>query len=72
MEKEARSEVSTRLELCENVQAPVDRGQILGRLHIYVGDELRASVPLTAADPIPRLTTGNIMLRLLEVLFMTK
>ena len=72
VEKEARSEVSTRLELCENVQAPVDRGQILGRLHIYVGDELRASVPLTAADPIPRLTTGDIMLRLLEVLFMTK
>ena len=50
----------------------MDRGQILGRLQVYVGDDLRASIPLTAADPIPRLTSGDIMLRLLEVLFMAK
>ena len=72
VEKQARSEVSTRLELCENVQAPVEQGQILGRLQVYVGDELRATLPLTAAEAIPRLTPGDIMLRLLEQLLMAK
>ena len=72
VEKEARGEVSTKLELCENVQAPVEQGQILGRLQVYVGDELRATLPLTAAQAVPRLTTGEVMLRLLERLLMTK
>ncbi len=72
VEKQARSEVSTRLELCENVQAPVEQGQILGRLQVYVGDELRATIPLTAAEAIPRLTTGEIMLRLMQQLLMAK
>jgi D-alanyl-D-alanine carboxypeptidase (penicillin-binding protein 5/6) len=72
VEKQARSEVSTRLELCENVQAPVEQGQILGRLQVYVGDELRTTIPLTAAEAIPRLTPGEIMLRLMQQLLMSK
>ena len=72
VEKQARSEVSTRLELCESVQAPVEQGQILGRLHVYVGEELRTTIPLTAAESIPRLTPGDIMLRLMERLLMAK
>jgi hypothetical protein len=72
VEKQARSEVSTRLELCENVQAPVEQGQILGRLQVYVGDELRTTIPLTAAEAIPRLTPGEIMLRLMQQLLMAK
>ena len=72
VEKQARSEVSTQLELCENVQAPVEQGQILGRLKVYVGDELRATLPLTAGESIPRLTTGDIMLRLMKQLLMAK
>ena len=72
VEKQARGEVSTRLELCENVQAPVEQGQILGRFQVYVGEELRTTLPLTAAREVPRLTTGDIMLRLLERLLMTK
>ena len=72
LEKEARSEVSTRLELCDTVQAPVEQGQILGRLQVCVGEELRATLPLTAAEAIPRLTPGDIMLRLMQQLLMAK
>ena len=72
VEKQARSEVSTRLELCERVQAPVEKGQILGRLQVYVGEELRCTIPLIATEEIPRLTAGDIMARLLRSLFMAK
>ena len=72
VEKEARGEVSTRLELCENVQAPVEQGQILGRLQVYVGEELRTTLPLTAAEAVPRLTAGDVMLRLMQQLLMAK
>jgi len=71
VEKEARSEVSTRLELCENVQAPVDPGQILGQMLVYVGDELRDSVPITAAQGAQRLGFGDIFGKLLRRMLMS-
>jgi len=72
VEKELKAAVTTRLEVAQSVEAPVDPGQTLGRLHVYVGDELRESIPLTAANAVPRLTFPGIFSKLLPRLFMAQ
>ena len=64
------SQISTRLSLAENVEAPVDEGQILGQLEIYVGDELRDTVPILAAQGVNRLSVPGIFSQLLSRLLM--
>ena len=56
MRKGEESQISTRLTLADNVEAPVDQGQTLGQLEVYVGDELRDTVPILAAQPVDRLS----------------
>ena len=63
-------QISTRLTLAENVEAPVDEGQILGQLEVYVGDELRDTVPILATQGVDRLSVPGIFSRLLEQLLM--
>ena len=70
VEKQARGEVSTQLDLCENVQAPVEPGQTLGKMLVFVGDELRDSVPITAAVAVERLSAPKIFEKLLQKLLM--
>ena len=63
-------QVTTRLTLADNVEAPVDQGQTLGQLEVYVGDELRDTVPILAAQPVDRLSVPGIFSRMLERLLM--
>ena len=64
------SQISTRLTLADNVEAPVDQGQTLGQLEVYVGDELRDAVPILAAQPVDRLSVPGIFSRMLERLLL--
>ena len=68
--KGEEKQISTRLSLAENVEAPVDEGQILGELQVYVGDELRDTVPILAAHGVDRLSVPGIFSQLLSQLFM--
>ena len=63
-------QITTRLTLAENVEAPVDQGQILGELQVYVGDELRDTVPILAAQGVDRLSVPGIFSQLLGRLLM--
>ena len=63
-------QVTTRLTLPQDLEAPVEQGQILGQMEVYVGEELRDSVPITAAQPVDRLTVPGIFSRLLRQLLM--
>ena len=63
-------QVSTRLSLAEDVEAPVEQGQTLGQLEVYVGDELRDTIPILAAQPVERLSVPGIFGRLLSRLLM--
>ena len=63
-------EITTRLTLADDVEAPVDQGQTLGQLEVYVGGELRDAVPILAAQPVDRLSVPGIFSRLLDRLFM--
>lgn len=68
--KGEENQVTTRLSLTENVEAPVEQGQTLGRLEVYVGDELRDTVPILAAQPVERLSVPGIFGRMLHKLLM--
>ena len=64
------SQVSTRLSLAQDVEAPVEQGQILGQLDVYVGEELRDTIPILSAQQVERLSIPGIFTRMLSKLLM--
>ena len=62
--------VVTKLSLARDVEAPVERGQILGQLEVYVGDELRETVPILSSQQVDRLSIPGIFSRMLSKLLM--
>ena len=70
VKKSERGEVTTRTVLCDSVEAPVEAGQKLGYLQVFVGDALRDTIDLVAARSVERLTVGGIFKNLLRQLFM--
>lgn len=68
LEKSKAAAVKRELELPERLEAPVEAGQTLGTLRVKAGDQLLAELPLTAAEPVPRLRFGQIWLKLLLAL----
>lgn len=69
--REERNSLSCRTVLSEALEAPVARGEQVGELQIFAGDILRETIPLLAAEDVPRRTTGAIFFQMLQRLFMT-
>jgi D-alanyl-D-alanine carboxypeptidase (penicillin-binding protein 5/6) len=57
------------LDLPESVTAPVEAGQQLGALRVYLGDNLLDTVPITAGESVERLNAWKIFLMLSRGLF---
>lgn len=72
LHKGEQTTVTTRLDIAPDVEAPVEQGQILGELQVYVGDELRDTVPVVAGEEISRLTVPGIFSRMLRQILMSK
>ena len=70
VEKSAVDSISTRLELCQDVEAPVEEGQILGRMVVLQGEEELCTIPIAAHAAVERLTLPGIFTRLLRKLFL--
>ena len=70
LEKSLQKGVTTAVTLPENVTAPVEKGQRLGTLTVEAGGDVVAEFPLVAAEAVPRLTWGQVMLEMLRGLFM--
>ena len=70
MEKARLNEITTELRLCQDVEAPVEEGQKLGEMAVYVGDEVRQTIPIVADRAVARLTLPGIFSRFLKTLFM--
>jgi len=68
--KGQEDQVSTKLTLAEDLEAPVEQGQTLGQLEVYVGEELRDTVPIVSAQQVDRLTVPGIFSRMLRQLLM--
>lgn len=72
VEKAAKDKVTTELSLAENVEAPVEAGQKLGSMIVYVDGVEREVIDIVAESPVERLTVGKIFSRFLKVLFMAE
>ena len=68
VDKAVRARIRQETETVPEVTAPVEAGQVLGKLHIYAGDEEIASVPLVAPEAVEELSLWEIVLRLADAL----
>ena len=70
LEKSKAGSVTPEVQLCESVEAPVESGQKLGQLVIKVDGEQMDAIDLIAANPVERLSVGDIFKRFLSALFL--
>ena len=71
-DKGQRDSVTVKVELEEEVTAPVSRGQRLGEMTVLAGERILAKVPLVAEDSIARLTWGDRFVCILKRVAMAK
>ena len=72
IEKGQKNQVSTHIELEEQVTAPISQGQRLGTLTIKAGEQVLAQIPMVAKEAVPRLTFGDLFLEMLRHITMAK
>ena len=70
VDKSRINDVTTEILLCQDVEAPVEAGQILGQMSVRVGEEEIESIPIVADGEVARLTVPGIFGRFLQQLFM--
>lgn len=70
--KSKKAGLRQTVELSQELIAPVEQGQTIGKLFLYSGEELLLELPLVAAEEIPRLTLGEIYVRVLKRAAMAK
>ena len=66
VEKARKNAITTEVTLAESLTAPVVQGQNLGTLTLRSGEDILAQLPLVAATAVPRLTYGQIFIRVLK------
>lgn len=59
MEKGSGSSLHTELTLPEELEAPVEQGQTLGKAAVYQGEELLEEYEVRAAADAPRMTVRD-------------
>ena len=57
--------------LAESAEAPVSAGDRLGTLTVTAGEEVVAELDLVAGESVPRITYGQLLLRLLRTAFLS-
>ncbi|MBQ2062746.1 MAG: D-alanyl-D-alanine carboxypeptidase [Oscillospiraceae bacterium] len=67
IERSQAADVERKVAMDESVAAPVAQGQELGRLTVTSGGEVLAEIPILAGEDVPRLTWGQVFLRLLRL-----
>ena len=68
IEKGQKNLVNIKTELATEVTAPVSQGQRLGTLSVQVGDQVISQIPLVAKATVPRLSWGQMFLRVLRTM----
>ena len=67
LEKAKAGDLRQSVTLEERVTAPVALGDRLGTLTVTSGEEVVAELPLVAGEEVPRVTYGQMLLRLLKI-----
>ncbi|MDD6012267.1 MAG: D-alanyl-D-alanine carboxypeptidase [Oscillospiraceae bacterium] len=63
-----KNNLETKVELAENVAAPVEKGQILGKVTVSAEGKVLAEYPLFAAEAVAKRTLLDMMKRMLAEL----
>ena len=71
VEKAKRGSIATKFTLERELPAPVEAGQQIGTLKVLSGEEVLAELPLTAAEPVEKVTWWDVFLRLLRYITMS-
>ena len=66
IDKAQKNMVNIRVELEEEVTAPVRKGQRLGTLSVIAGEQTLSQIPLVAEASVEKLTWGQMFMRLLK------
>ena len=66
IEKGQKKQITQETALAESVTAPVERGQRLGTLTVRAGETILKEIPLVAAEDVPRLGFGQVLVRFLK------
>ena len=72
VDKGQRNTIESDVVLDESVTAPVSQGQRLGTLTIRSGEQILGQIPLVAENAVTRLTTLDLMGRILRRVAMAK
>lgn len=67
LEKARAGDLQQSVELTPAVDAPVAAGDPLGTLTVTSGEEIVAELSLVAGEEVPRITYGQMLLRLLQI-----
>ena len=70
--RDSAGQVTTELSVASDVEAPVEAGQQLGHMTVRVNGEVRDTVPIVAAEAVPRLSLPGIFSQLLRRMFMAQ
>ena len=66
IDKSQKNTVQIRTEVEESVAAPVSKGQRLGTMTVSAGEQILAQIPLVAAEPVDRLSFGDLFIKMLR------
>ena len=69
LEKTA-GELTQSCSLLDAVDAPVEKGAPLGTLTVSSGETVLAEIPILAGEAVPRITYGQMLLRVLRMAFL--
>jgi len=70
IDKAQKGQITTEVTLDPEVTAPVSKGQRLGTLTVKAGEHILSQIPLVAEETVPRLTWGQMFVRILKQLTM--
>ena len=66
IDKSQKNTVQIRTEVEDSVTAPVSKGQRLGTMTVRAGEQVLAQIPLVAAEPVERLSFGDLFIKMLR------
>ena len=64
--------ISTQIQLAQDLEAPVERGQKLGQMVVTVDGEVRDTIPIVASQQVDRLTIPGIFGKMFQRLLMAR
>jgi len=70
LDRDSSGQITTELCVAQDVEAPVEEGQQLGKMIVRVNGEIRDEIPIIAAQGVKRLSLPGIFSRMLRRMLM--